>query len=390
MKKTITTSYFLALVLAAFCQVQVGTLTDQFNGSGGVKLGPDGFLYVGDYGSSLPNPNGTTVWRINSATGEREIFASGMSGASGNDFDSQGNFYQSNIGFGSVRKITPAGNISTFSTGFNVPIGIVIDNGGNLYVANHANNIIHKILPNGTSSIFASGSPLNCPNGLTIDKNGNIYTSNFSDNRVIKMKPDGTKSILATLDGNSNGHLVYSEIHDALFVTSHGSHSIFHVTLDGMVTKIAGTGARGNKDGDALTEATFSRPNGIAISPDGDTLWVNSSIPVTDAGFPLNPSVIRMITGLNGLLSPTKELAPGNIPVKVLPNPSAGIFKIELPAEKVEHYSVFDINGKYMDGGQVNAGSKILELDIKGYIPGTYFIKMKNGGKLYVGKLLKK
>ena len=52
---------------------------------------------------------------------------------------------------------------------------------------------------------------------------------------------------------------------------------IFSVTLAGQVTLLAGAGPlgagpRGNDDGPAL-EATFSVPNGIRASPDGDTHW---------------------------------------------------------------------------------------------------------------------
>ena len=365
--------------MAVFSQVQVTTITDQFNGSGGVRLGPDGFLYVADYGSALPTPDGTTVWRINRVTGEREVFATGMSGASGNDFDSEGNYYQSNIGFGSIKKITPSGTITTFATGFNVPIGCVVDSEGNVYVANHSSNIVHKVSPAGTVSVLASGSPLNCPNGLTIDGENNLYTSNFSDNRVVKITPDGTMSILGEMEGNSNGHLIYSEAHDALFVTSHGSHRLFHVTLDGTVTTIAGTGARGNNNGDALTEATFSRPNGIAVSLDGDTLWVNSSIPVTDVGFPLNPSVIRMITGLNDLLSPTNELGPFNIAVNISPNPAADIVHInmELKTRQNLTINILDNMGKTVfskNMGEVPAGPYHRSVSIEGFPAGLYYL----------------
>ena len=107
--------------------------------------------------------------------------------------------------------------------------------------------------------------------------------------------------------GPSNGHIIYSENENLLYVASHGSHRIYKLTLEGDLTVLAGTGVRGNNDGSA-SDATFSRPNGLALSITEDTLFVNSSIPLTDAnGRPLNPSVIRMITGLRETSSIEQE-----------------------------------------------------------------------------------
>ncbi len=334
--------YHLILILLFVASCLMGqnpvasNLTDQFDASGGVKLGPDGFLYVANFGAELDNADGTQVWRVNRVTGDREVFATGLAGASGNAFDSQGNLFQSNIAGNWIAKIDPAGNVTTFTVlGVSSPVGIAIDDQDNVYVANCGDNTIQKFTPAGGSSQLAGGSMFSCPNGITLDHENNVYVTNFNgNNNLIKITPDGTASVLASIDGNNNGHLTFYAPDTMLYVNSHGSSSIYRVSLDGNVTKIAGTGSRGNANGPALTQATFSRPNGIAISPDGDTLWINSSIPTQDNPgtnfWPLNPSVMRMVTGLKAQMSEIDETQPVWSSLRISPNPATDVVHLEL------------------------------------------------------------
>lgn len=361
------------------------TITDEFDASGGVKIGPDGFLYVANFGAALSNANGNQVWRVNRVTGEREVFATGLQGASGNDFDSEGNLFQSNIAGGWIAKIDPDGNVTNFTnTGINAPVGIAIDGEDNLYVANCGNNTIRKVTPDGTSTPFASGGLFACPNGITLDHEGNVYVSNFNGNdNVVKITPDGTPSVLADIPGFNNGHLTFYEPDTVLFVNSHGISNIYRVTLEGEVTKIAGTSSRGNDDGDALTEATFSRPNGIAVSPDGDTLWVNSSIPTVDNPatnfFPLNPSVVRMVTGLKEMVSAAAEKGIHDLEVNVSPNPAADFLHIYMVLKTPENLRVKLLSqmGNLVlekNIGQQPAGFFETKIKIPHLPTGTYYV----------------
>ncbi len=100
---------------AVFAQLQVSTLVEEIDASGGVKVDAEGNIIVADFGESLDNGNGTNVWKV-TPQGDVSLFTSGLSGASGNDFDSQGNLFQSSIGAGTVSKITPNGTLSLFAT----------------------------------------------------------------------------------------------------------------------------------------------------------------------------------------------------------------------------------------------------------------------------------
>ncbi len=404
MKQIFTsTAYFLSIILLqtmGFSQVKVETLVEQINASGGVKL-HDNYLYVANFGRALDNADGREVYKI-SKSGVVQQFATGLSGASGNDFDSEGNLFQSNIAGNSVSKITASGQVSLFaSENITCNVGIVVDPDDNLYVCNCCGaqgNTIRKVTPQGDVSLFASGNLFRCPNGITIDKDNNLYVSNFSNGNVVKISPSGQTSLLATTPGTqnsaaSNGHIVYSPVEDVLYVASHGSHSIYRLTLDGVLTRIAGTTARGNLDGNG-NEATFSRPNGLAITQGGDTMYVNSSIPVTDAGGrPLNPSKIRMLTGF---YTPTSavENELEQISINAHPNPTMDQLNIDLTLKEGRNLTLqlYDMLGNLILNKELRgiAGSNDFKINTDGLKQGSYALNLSSNGvsrTILIGKI---
>jgi len=185
------TIYIMALVLfvasSAVGQVMVSTLTTELNASGGVAIDTAGYIYVADFGRFLNMANGTNVYRVSPHDGSFNVFASGLQGASGNDFDSQGNLFQSNIAANKISKISSQGVVTNFvSANIRSPVGIVVGPGDTVFVANCGNNTITRVSPTGFSTVFVSSNLLNCPNGLTMDDQGNLYTSNFSNGWVVK------------------------------------------------------------------------------------------------------------------------------------------------------------------------------------------------------------
>jgi len=243
--------------------------------------------------------NGTNVYRVSPHDGSFSVYASGLQGASGNDFDSQGNLFQSNIAAHKISKINPQGVVTDFvSANIQSPVGIAVGPGDTVFVANCGNNTITKITPDGISTVFVSSNLLNCPNGLTMDDQSNLYTSNFSNGWVVKITPDGTVSNFAFIPGNNNGHLTFAN--GKLYVVARCNNQIYEVELDGTINLLAGNGTPGNEDGPAL-QATFFLPNGIRASLTGDTLYVNDDTAPNSgcSTSALNPVVVRMIKGLN-------------------------------------------------------------------------------------------
>jgi len=269
------------------------------NFSGDLSVDANGDIFVADFGISLNNANGDTVWKV-TPNGQFSVFAQGFVGASGNTFDAQGNLFQSNIAFNRVDRVTPDGVRATFanaSAGISNPVGLTHDSAGNLYVANCGNSTIQMITPGGTSSVFSNSPLLSCPNGLTIDDDDNLYVANFNNGNIIRLPQNNPASIFAQTPASTskpaggNGHIIFGN--GRLYVVSNASHQVFEVLLDGTRNLIAGSGVRGRADG-PLLQAQFSLPNGIGLSPDGQTLYVNDSNGL-QSNTDIAPNVIRVI-----------------------------------------------------------------------------------------------
>ncbi len=121
--------------------------------------------------------------------------------------DRLGNLYLSEPDRHRVRKVSPAGILTTVAgTGvagysgdggpaaqaqLNLPYGLAVDGVGNLYVADLGNNRIRRIWPDGVISTLIPGTPLATPRNLALDAAGNLYISEFDGHRVRRVSPEG-------------------------------------------------------------------------------------------------------------------------------------------------------------------------------------------------------
>ncbi len=279
----------------ALSAVRVETLADEVDGgSGGIAVDADGNVFTADFGSRL-GPGGTGGHRVYRITpqGEVSLFCEGIRGASGNCFDAEGNLFQSNIGGNMISRVTPDGEVTTFcDEGVVNPVGIIIDEEGTLFVGNCGSGSIQRISADGESTQFVKSNLLKCPNGITRDEAGNLYVANFYNGDIVKITPDAEASVLATLPGNNNGHLTYRAGY--LYVVARTANQIYRVSLTGDVSLFAGSGTRGKDDGEPES-ATFSLPNDLAFSPDGQFLYVNEVGPIDGDPRTLAPTRVRRI-----------------------------------------------------------------------------------------------
>jgi len=180
--------------------------------------------------------------------------------------DANGNLYVADFNNKAIRKITPAGAVTTFASGLNGPTGVAVDNLGNVFVADYMSNTIKKITPAGAVSVFAgSGTPglldgtgtaanFKSPYGVAVDANNNVYVADMQNNAIRQITPTG---VVTTLAGNgTNGQadgtgaaarftLPGSLAVDAtgnIFVSDGGNNSIRKITPAGVVTTVAGLG----------------------------------------------------------------------------------------------------------------------------------------------------
>lgn len=295
----------------------VGTAAS-FSGPEDVAADGAGNIYVADRYNHL-------IRKI-SPTGEVSIFAG--TGAIGNTngtgtaasfsgpravaTDAAGNVYVADYGNQLIRKITPAGVVTTFAgsgagggmngTGiaasFSRPIAVATDVVGNVYVVEFQGDRIRKITPTGEVTTLAGGSRGNTngpgaiasfyfPSGIVIDAAGNAYVADRLNNLIRKITPAGEVSTFAgsgtgsSIDGVgiAASFSVPSGITiDAagnLYVTEFSSHLIRKITPTGVVTTIAGTGTAGSTN-DTGTAASFSIPLGLTMDAAGN-LYVADS-----------------------------------------------------------------------------------------------------------------
>jgi len=271
----------------------VRTLTSSLNeGSGGMDVDAQGNIYMADFGGTTGgNPWGDRILKI-TPDGQVTTFVTGLTGASGNDFDQEGNLFQSNIAAGAISKITPEGTLTEFASGFSAPVGITIDSSGHLFVCNCSANSISKVTPQGEVSLFVQSNLMNCPNGIDMDQKGNLYVASFNSRNLVKITPEGSVSTFASLPGNNNGHLLIRG--EWIYVVSRGLHQIHRVSFDGQVSWLAGNGQRGIVDG-PLSEASFSLPNDLAFSPDGRYIYINDVNGSNPNPTVISPTIIRVI-----------------------------------------------------------------------------------------------
>ncbi|MDH3271080.1 MAG: hypothetical protein OEN56_07100 [Gemmatimonadota bacterium] len=238
---------------------------DDYGAVGGVATDALGYVYVADFRNA--------VWRL-SPDGILTKFADGLYGASGNAVGPRGELYQSSFSGNFVSRISRTGDVETWvDEGLSGPVGIAASPDGSLFVVNCTGGYIAKIEPDRSVTEFARSDLMACPNGITFDDRGDLYVVNFNNTKVLRVAPDGAVSEFTDVPGaGGNGHIAFAS--GTFFVTKFRGHQVFRVRRDGSSAPVAGTGVAGTADGPAL-EATFTRPNGIGVSPNGGSLWVN-------------------------------------------------------------------------------------------------------------------
>src|SRR5207248_5442448 len=233
----------LFVTVSPHAETKIDTLTKVIEGhsTGGVTVDALGNIYVADFGE--------IVWKI-TPEGKRDVFASGLYGASGNAIDHEGNLLQSNFYGDSITKIDRKGQAQPFATsGLSGPVGIAINKQtGDVFGANCRGQSISKIAKDGTVSSFAKSDLFNCPNGIAFDGEGNLYVVNYRDNKMLKIDSQGAVALFTTISAKGLGHLCFNQ-KDRFYVTASQSHEIYEVMLDGTARRILGNGQRGIVDG---------------------------------------------------------------------------------------------------------------------------------------------
>ena len=225
--------------------------------------------------------------------------------------DGSGNIYVADTYNHTIRKITSTGAVSTLagqagSSGsadgsgsnalFNYPSGVAVDSSGDLYVADTNNFTIRKVTPAGAVSTVAglagisgisdgagSAARFSSPEGVTVDGSGNLYVADTDNHTIRKITPAGAVTTLAGLAGTSgggdgSGSVAQFQYPSDLAVDSAGNlyvadtdnHTIRKITPAGLVGTVAGlAGSSGSTDGVGSVARMFY-PTGVTLDGSGN------------------------------------------------------------------------------------------------------------------------
>jgi len=259
----------------------------------GLALDPAGGVVVTD---------GFALWRVSASgavsalagTGSHAGAADGTAGAAqfgaprGVAKDSDGNLYVGDTGKNAVRKVTPAGVVTTLATGLSYPDALAFDAAGNLFVG--GNCAIWRVAPGGGVTV-AAGQPGTCGAvdgdaastrlatiyALAVDASGNIFASDASG--LHKITPAGASTMVLASNGtNVDGPAGTARVStiEALAFDAAGNllaaqpGAVRRIAPDGSVSTLAGVAnLMGGIDGQGAA-ARLDWLNGMALDAAGN------------------------------------------------------------------------------------------------------------------------
>ncbi len=304
--------------------------------------------------------------------------------------DADNNIYVSDVQNARIRKITPAGIISTYAgngTGgysgdggpataaqLSGPGYICFDAGGSLYIPENNNNTVRRVDPSGIITTIAGtgeagfggdGGPataakLKSPYGVLVDKYGVVYISDYSNNRIRRIdRYDTISTIAGTGDIGYNGDGIMAsaaQVFMPLCIVADNAGNIYFgdtynkrvrkIDTSGKISTVAGTGALGySGDGGPATAARFNTITGLTFDASGNLY-------IADRG---SESVrkVTAVTNVNELNGSVGEF------IHLSPNPTKGTFSINSPLQALIPIRITDCLGREVCYQSILPGSLV-------------------------------
>ena len=335
----------------------------------GLAIDPAGTLSIAEAGGTA-TLGSIGFWSLRTVTAQGEVrrFGPGdrFQQPRGVARDASGNLYVADTGNCIIRRVSPAGDATDLAgvqsncryndgTGeqasFFFPSDIALDPDGNLIVADTGNHAIRKVTPAGVVTTLAGGPAddlhgsrdgaggqalFSMPRDIAADPQGNLYISD--DLRIRKVTPGGTVSSLVTYTPGStrrDGTLTQAQFGRIGSLAADRQGNLFvgdntpsapgallrRISADGQVSTLAGNaGESGSVDG-VGAQARFRSIGALAVHPSGDVFVIdagNALRRVTPQG-----SVTTVVSGLFSVNHVAID-GPGNVHV----SGPAGVYKL--------------------------------------------------------------
>jgi sugar lactone lactonase YvrE len=295
----------------------------QFDGISGIATDAAGSVFIADIYNSR-------VRRVTQAGIVTTIAGDGDFGYNGDgvaalfaqfsytgDFvvDPAGNIFIADTGNNRIRKVTPAGIVTTVAgsgTGggfggdggpatsamLNTPESVALDGAGNIFIADSNNGRIRQVTPNGVITTVAGtgvpgfsgdGGPASIaqlgPSHLAIDASGNLLIADGGNGRIRMINQNG---VISTIAGNGQGGFtgdgvpaISTPLNDIsglavdasgnILIADKQNNRVREIIPGGLISTFAGTGAADfNGDDGPASSAQLNGPIGVAIDVVGN------------------------------------------------------------------------------------------------------------------------
>lgn len=224
--------------------------------------------------------------------------------------DASGNLFVADTGNHTIRKITPAGIVSTYAgksgepgsvdgsrlnARFNGPLALAIHSSGDIYVADTENHTIRRISAEGTVFTYAglagdlgdaigstSFARFHGPTDIAVTADRTVYVTEPANQKVKKIDPAGMVSIYYTennfLSQQNGNSYIYFKNSAAISLSSNGNTVAIADTMNHVIYRMGGSltvyGSPRNSGSANGNEATarFSYPYGLTFS--GSDIYV--------------------------------------------------------------------------------------------------------------------
>src|SRR5262245_45892585 len=326
----------------------------------GLAMDSAGNLYISD-------TNNQRIRKVNTSGIITTVAGNGALGFSGDNgpatsamlndpqgiaVDSAGNLYIADASNSRIRKVSPAGIITTVAGNGNVvdsgdggpatsaavdrPAGVTVDSAGNLYIAEgrrirkvNAAGIISTVAGTGVLGFSGDGGPgpsaqIRGANGLAVDRSGNLYFADTSNQRVRKVDVAG---IITTVAGGVAGfagdgglavnallrvpHDVVFDAAGNLYVSDTGNFRIRKISAPATPLPASPSSLSFSFTNGGTTPASQT----VTISSSGAALTFTAAAPTSSGGSWL-------------AVSPTTGSTPATLNVSVTPGAlAAGIYQ---------------------------------------------------------------